>query len=53
MSPALIVQPSAKRGIADANASYAQHGKADAFLAALDQAFTQIADRPLMYPNRL
>ena len=50
MSLDLIVQPSAKRDIADADAYYAQYGKADAFIAALDQTFTQIADRPLMYP---
>jgi hypothetical protein len=50
MSLALIVQPSAKRDIAEAHAYYAQYGRADAFVAALDQAFIQIADRPLMYP---
>jgi plasmid stabilization system protein ParE len=50
MSLALIVQPSAKRDIAEAAAHYAQYGKADAFITALDQALAQIADRPLMYP---
>lgn len=50
MSLELIVQFSAKRDIAEADAYYAPYGKADAFLAALDQAFTQITDRPLMYP---
>jgi hypothetical protein len=34
MSLDLIVQPSAKHAIADAGAYYAQHGKADAFIAA-------------------
>jgi toxin ParE1/3/4 len=50
MSLALVVQPSAKRDIAEADEYYAQHGKADAFIAALDEAFIKIADRPLMYP---
>lgn len=50
MSLTLIVHSSAKRDIAEADAYYAQYGKADAFIAALDHAFTQIADRPLMYP---
>lgn len=50
MSLELIVRPPAKREIAEADAYYAPYGKADAFLAALDQTFTQIADRPLMYP---
>jgi plasmid stabilization system protein ParE len=50
MSLALVVQPSAKRDIAEADEYYAQHGKADAFIAALDEAFIEIADRPLMYP---
>ena len=50
MSLALIVQPSAKRDIAEAAAYYAQYGKVEAFITALDQALAQIADRPLMYP---
>lgn len=50
MSLSLIVQPSAKRDLAEAAAYYAQHGKGEAFIAALDQAFLQIAERPLMYP---
>jgi plasmid stabilization system protein ParE len=50
MSFELIVQPSAKHDIVDADAYYAQYGKADAFIAALDRVFTQIAERPLMYP---
>ncbi len=50
MSIELVVLPSAKRDIADADGYYARYGKAEAFLAALDQVFTQIAERPLMYP---
>lgn len=50
MSLALVVRPSAKRDIAEADAYYAQYSKADGFIDALDQAFMQIADRPLMYP---
>lgn len=50
MSLALVVRPSAKRDIAEADAYYAKHGKADAFITALDQALAQIAARPLMYP---
>ena len=50
MSLGLIVRPSAKRDIAEADAYYAPYGKADAFIAALDQVFMQIADRPLMHP---
>ena len=50
MSLELIVLPSAKRDIAEADAYYARYAKADAFVTALDQAFMQIAERPLMYP---
>jgi toxin ParE1/3/4 len=50
MSCDLFVLRSAKRDIAEADAHYAQYGKAEAFLAALDQVFIQIMDRPLMYP---
>lgn len=50
MSFDLIVRSSAKRDIAETDAYYAPYGKADAFIAALDQVFAQIADRPLMYP---
>jgi len=46
MSLALIVRPAAKRDIAEADAHYAPYGKADAFIAALGQAFTQRASRP-------
>jgi plasmid stabilization system protein ParE len=50
MSLRFVVRASAKRDIAEADAYYTSHGKADAFIAALDQAFTQIAERPRMYP---
>ena len=50
MSLALSVLRSAKRDIAEADAYYAPYGKADAFLAALDHVFTQITERPLMFP---
>lgn len=50
MSFELIVQPSAKLDIVAVDAYYAQYGKADAFITAIDQVFTQIVERPLMYP---
>jgi plasmid stabilization system protein ParE len=49
MSYALVVDPSAARDIAEARAYHAQHGKVEAFIAGIDRAFAQIADRPLMY----
>lgn len=50
MSLRLILRPSAKRDIAEANAYYAPLGKTGAFVSALGQVFKQIAERPLMYP---
>ena len=50
MSFALLVRPSAKRDIAEAHTYYAQYGKSDAFIAALDEVFALIAERPRMYP---
>jgi plasmid stabilization system protein ParE len=50
MSLHVRVRPSAKRDIARADAYYAQHARADAFIEALDHALEQIASRPLMYP---
>jgi len=50
MSLRLIVRPSAKRDIDEADAYYAPFGKADAFIAALGLVFKQITERPLMYP---
>ena len=50
MSYALTVERSASKDVADADAYYAQFGKADQFLAAIDDAFEQIAHRPLMFP---
>ena len=47
----LVVEPSAARDIADADAHDAQFGKADAFLSAIDHIFEQLATRPLMYPG--
>jgi len=46
----LVVEPSAARDIADADAHYAQFGKADAFLSAIDNVFEQLTSTPLMYP---
>ncbi|MBL9012801.1 MAG: type II toxin-antitoxin system RelE/ParE family toxin [Myxococcales bacterium] len=46
----LVVEPSAARDIADADAHYAQFEKADAFLSAIDDLFEQLTSRPLMYP---
>lgn len=46
----LVVDPSAARDIADADAHYAQFGKADAFLSAIDDVFEHLSSRPLMYP---
>lgn len=46
----LVVEPSAARDIADADAYYAQFAKADAFLSAVDDVFELITSRPLMYP---
>ncbi len=46
----LVVEPSAARDIADADAHYSQFGKADAFVAEIDNVFEQLASRPLMYP---
>ena len=46
----LVVVPSAARDIADADAHYAQFGKADAFLSAIDVVFEQLVSMPLMYP---
>lgn len=46
----LVVESSAARDIADADAHYAQFGKADAFLSAIDSVFEQLTSRPLMYP---
>ena len=50
MSYALVVRPSAGRDVAEAHAYYSQHGRADAFMAAVDHVFAQIADRPFMSP---
>ena len=50
MSHELVVAPSAKRDIAEAYAYYARFGKGDRFLEAIDDAFEQIAQRPLMFP---
>lgn len=46
----LVVEPLAQRDIFEADTYYAQFGKADAFLASIDQAFERIVDRPLMFP---
>src|SRR4051812_43147335 len=46
----LVVEPSAARDIADADAHYAQFDKADAFLSAIDVVFEQLTSRPLMSP---
>jgi len=50
MTLELVVEPSAARDIADADAHYAQFGKADAFLSAIDNVFEQLTSMPLMYP---
>ena len=50
MSYALVVEPSATRDIAEAYAYYAQHGRGDASLAAVDHVFAQLGELPLMYP---
>ncbi len=50
MSYALVVEPSAARDVADAYAYYAEHGRGDGFMAAVEHAFAQIAELPLMYP---
>lgn len=50
MTNALVVRPSASRDIAEAYAYHSQHGRGDAFMSAVDQVFTWIAERPLMYP---
>jgi plasmid stabilization system protein ParE len=49
MSHELVVAPSAKRDIAEADAYYARFGKADQFLAAIDQTFERIMQRPLVF----
>jgi len=46
----LVVEPSAARDIAEADAHHAQFGKADALIAAIDHVFEQLTNRPLMYP---
>lgn len=46
----LVVEPSAARDIADADAHYAQFEKADAFLSAIDDLFEQLTSRRLMFP---
>lgn len=46
----VALRPSAGRDVADAHAYYNQHGRGDAFLAALDQVLAQIGERPHMYP---
>lgn len=46
----VVVEPSAARDIADADAHYVQFGKADAFLSAIGDVFEQLTSRPLMYP---
>jgi plasmid stabilization system protein ParE len=50
MTTALVVRPSASREVAEAHAYHAQHGRGDAFMAAVDQVLARIAERPLMYP---
>jgi hypothetical protein len=49
-SYALLISSSAARDVAEAHAYHARHGKAEAFIASVDRAFDQIAERPLMYP---
>lgn len=46
----LVVESSAARDIAAADAHYAQFDKADAFLSAIDVVFEQLTSTPLMYP---
>jgi plasmid stabilization system protein ParE len=46
----LVVEPSAARDIADADAHYAQFDKAAAFLSAIDDVFEVLTSMPLMYP---
>jgi plasmid stabilization system protein ParE len=50
MSYAVVVRPAAGRDIAEAYEHYSQHERDDAFMASIDHAFTQIVDRPMMYP---
>jgi plasmid stabilization system protein ParE len=50
MSYALVVRPTAGRDIAEAYEYYSQHERGDALMASIDHVFTQIVDRPLMYP---
>ena len=50
MSVTLVVTPSAARDVADAYADHSSHGQGDAFIAAVDRVFTQIADSPRMFP---
>lgn len=50
MNYELVVTPSAKRDIAEARYYYAQFGKADHFLAVVEDAFELISQRPLMFP---
>jgi len=50
MTNALVVRPSASRDIAEAHAYHSQHGRGDDFMSAIDQVFSWIAERPLMYP---
>lgn len=50
MSYTLVVSSGAARDVAEARAYHAQRGRAEAFIASVDRAFEQIADRPLMYP---
>jgi plasmid stabilization system protein ParE len=50
MSYTLLVSSSAARDVAEARAYHARYGKAEAFIASVDRAFDQIAERPLMYP---
>jgi len=46
----VVVEPSAARDIADADAHYTQFDKSHAFLSAIDDVFEQLTSRPLMYP---
>lgn len=50
MTYRLVLRPSAALDVANGLGYYDQHGKGDAFIAAVDRAFEQIASRPLMYP---
>jgi len=50
MTSALVVRPSASRDVGEAHAYHSQHGRGDAFLAAVDQVLDRIAERPLMFP---